>query len=117
MVSSIHRPAHLKQKIPRPPAPIPRKRRGSIRSRPPQRNITSEGDMEQADEMGDEGEGDDGFVDGMDTGLSKRKTKKKLSERMNAACMAQRVSLDYVISDNVFINYICVTIFKINFVN
>lgn len=65
----------------RPPAPVPRKRRVSGRLRPSTRSITSEGDMEQADEMGDEGEGDDGFVDGTDAaGLAKRKTKKKLSK-------------------------------------
>ena len=65
----------------RPPAPAPRKRRVSGRLRPSARNITSEGDMEQADEMGYEGEGDDGFVEGTDAGLlAKRKTKKKLSK-------------------------------------
>ncbi len=65
--------------MPRPPIPVPRKRRVSGKLRPSLRNTTSEGDMEQADEMGDEGEGDDGFVDGTEAGLAKRKTKKKLS--------------------------------------
>ena len=35
--------------------------------------------MAQADEMGDEGEGDDGFIDG-DMGGSKRRIKKRLSK-------------------------------------
>ena len=78
---SLFRPNHVKQKGPRPPAPVPRKRRVSGRLRPSSRSITSEGDMEQADEMGDECEGDDGFVEGTDaTALGKRKNKKKLSE-------------------------------------
>jgi hypothetical protein len=64
----------------RPPAPTPRKRRAIIgKPRPLQGTVTSEGDMAQADEMGDEGEGhsDDGFVDGTEFGSARRRTKKR----------------------------------------
>ena len=66
--------------MPRPPIPVARKRRVFSKTRPLQGPTTSEGDMAQADEMGDEGEGqsDDGFVEGNDVGGSgRRRTKKK----------------------------------------
>lgn len=65
-------------KTPRPPAPLPRKRRIPIKPRPPQGMVTSEGDMAQADETGDEeGRSDDGFVEGNDPGGSGRRRKKR----------------------------------------
>uniref|UniRef100_A0A1X7U728 Uncharacterized protein n=1 Tax=Amphimedon queenslandica TaxID=400682 RepID=A0A1X7U728_AMPQE len=67
-----------KVKTPRPPAPLPRKRRIPIKPRPPQGMVTSEGDMAQADETGDEeGRSDDGFVEGNDPGGSGRRRKKR----------------------------------------
>ena len=72
------RPSHLKVKFTRA-CPIVRKRRSSARARPQVSNTTSEGDMAQADEMGEDGERekDDGFVDGPDN--VRRRIKKKPS--------------------------------------
>lgn len=58
---------------------LSRKRRVSGKTRPLQGTTTSEGDMAQADEMGDEGEGhsDDGFVEGSEGNGGRRRIKKR----------------------------------------
>lgn len=75
-VLSTHRQSYLKMKFTRP-SPIVRKRRPYGKARPPL--ATSEGDMAQADEMGEEDRvSDDGFVDGTES--FRRKTKRRQSE-------------------------------------
>ena len=74
--AAIHRQSYLKMKLSRP-SPIVRKRRPYGKPRPPL--ATSEGDMAQADEMGEEDQvSDDGFVDGSES--FRRKTKRRQSE-------------------------------------
>lgn len=59
------------------PSPIVRKRRSCGKARPPL--ATSEGDMAQADEMGEEDRvSDDGFIDGAEN--VRRKTKRRQSK-------------------------------------
>lgn len=76
------RPSHLKVK-PTRACPLVRKRRSSARARPQVSNTTSEGDMAQADEMGEDGERekDDGFVDGAEN--VRRRIKKKPSKLLS----------------------------------
>lgn len=79
----LPRPGKVKSVHPRP-SPISRKRRYSgraVRALQPS-NASEEGDMAQADEMG-EGEGkDDGFIDGGQEPF-KRRSKKRAGQTMN----------------------------------
>ena len=72
----IPRPGKAKTQYSRP-SPSSRKKRLSGRlMRPPQpANASEEGDMAQADEMGEEGK-DDGFVEGLDS-INRRRNKKR----------------------------------------
>lgn len=77
-------PARPAKKGPRP-SPLPRKRRASGKMMPVvNRPYISEGDMAQADEMGDVDGHDEGFQDGQENDNKlRKKTKKKPSNGMN----------------------------------
>lgn len=84
------KPGKLSHGHPRP-SPLSRKRRLSVRlARPAQvSSVSEEGDMAQADEMG-EGEGrDDGFVEGLDP-VGRRRNKKRSGEFVDSYFLVGR---------------------------
>ena len=85
--NKLGKPQHIHPR----PSPLSRKRRLSVRlARPAQvLSVSEEGDMAQADEMG-EGEGrDDGFVEGLDS-VGRRRNKKRTGKIHSLTCIFKR---------------------------